>query len=351
MSTQQPSGASPPEASPPAAPQSAWRRRLLVLLTTLVALYTVTILLLWAWMWSEGDRSPLATVFLFGPRWLCGLPLLVLVPLAAIWRRWLLAPLVLSTVVILLPILGFQPHWASTNSRASLRIVTCNIAQQNYEPGALARMIVELKPDIVALQECKRRPPDAVWPTGWHVVHRDEYLVASPYPVASAERTMRPSIINKPAAYRFLIQLPDGELQLFNLHLSTPRRGLVAVLDRHRGFDSAGVPVMEANLKLRSEESESVSRWVQSFSGPKIVVGDFNMPPESVLFRRDWSFLSDAFSASGWGLGYSKLTEEVGWSFGTRIDHILYSPPWVSQRSWLGPPIGSDHLPLAADLK
>jgi vancomycin resistance protein VanJ len=302
-------------------------------------------------MWSEGDRSPLATIFLFGPRWLCGLPLLLLVPAAAIWRRWLLLPLAVSALVILVPILGFQLHLTGAASRGSLRIVTCNIAQHRYEAGALARLVAELQPDIVALQECKHRPPDDVWPAGWYVAHRDEYLVASPYPIQVAERTMRPSIPNKPAGYRFLIELPSGPLQLFNLHLSTPRRGLRAVLDRRRGFDSSGVPVMEANLRMRSEESESVAHWVQSFPGEKVVVGDFNMPPESVLFRRDWNFLNDAFSTSGWGLGHSKLTEEEGWTFGTRIDHILYSPPWVSQRCWLGPPIGSDHLPLVADLR
>jgi vancomycin resistance protein VanJ len=81
------------------------------------------------------------------------------------------------------------------------------------------------------------------------------------------------------------------------------------------------------------------------------VFGDFNMPLESAIFRRCWSPLADAFSTAGWGFGFTKTSEKRGWSYGARIDHVLFSPPWRCLRCWVAGDIGSDHLPLVAELR
>jgi endonuclease/exonuclease/phosphatase (EEP) superfamily protein YafD len=145
--------------------------------------------------------------------------------------------------------------------------------------------------------------------------------------------------------------LPRGEAQVFNLHLTTPRPGLEAILDGRRGIDLAGLPALEKILQIRDEESQAISRWVDQHPGPKIVVGDFNMPAYSTVFRRDWGSLTNAFSAKGFGFGFTKLTETKGHEFGARIDHVLVSPPWKCVRAWVGPDIGSDHRPLVVDLR
>ena len=36
--------------------------------------------------------------------------------------------------------------------------------------------------------------------------------------------------------------------------------------------------------------------------------------------------------------------------FGVRIDHVLTGDGWRCRRCWVGPDVGSDHLPLLADL-
>ena len=82
-----------------------------------------------------------------------------------------------------------------------------------------------------------------------------------------------------------------------------------------------------------------------------IVMGDFNMPVESTIYRRCWPRLADAFSTSGWGFGFTKTSEKRGWSYGARIDHVLFSPPWRCLRCWVGGEIGSDHLPLVAEFR
>ena len=81
-------------------------------------------------------------------------------------------------------------------------------------------------------------------------------------------------------------------------------------------------------------------------SGPVLVVGDFNTPPESPIFDEVWDGYTDAFSAAGWGWGYT--------FFGTktmvRIDHILASRAWGVTACRVGQFIGSPHRPVIADL-
>ena len=90
--------------------------------------------------------------------------------------------------------------------------------------------------------------------------------------------------------------------------------------------------------------------WLGRFPEPKILAGDFNMPVESTIYRRYWSRYRNAFTWAGTGFGYSKQTEIRGYVYGTRIDHILTDGHWRALRCYLGPDLGSDHLPLVADL-
>lgn len=336
-----------PGAPQPAAQQP--RRRAARIVAALAVVYAVAIVAVWLWMYWQGDRSWLATLFLFGPRWICALPLLVLVPVVAIWNRrawWLLA---IAGLLILVPIMGFRWHLGDTSGQVALRVLTCNVNQVRIDPDKLSRALERDQPDIVALQEVPGIRTRLPWPRGWHVVQRDEYVVASRFPVEWLDGLPRPSVPGKLAATRFRIELPDGDVQLFNLHLFSPRAGLEAVLDRNKGLDVSKAASLEASMRERAKESRLASDWIRGFPGAKIVVGDFNTPVESAIYRRYWSWLDNAFSTAGFGLGFTKVTEKLGFSYGARIDHVLYSPPWQCERAWVGPNIGSDHLPLVVE--
>ncbi len=336
-----------PRPTPPdkgAAPRrTRWQRAIAVV----TVLYAASIFALWAWMYIEGDRSWLATIFLFGPRWLCALPLPLVALCVVVWQRRLLWLVAATTVMIFGPLLGFHAH-ASDDGPGKLRVLTCNVNQRGYRDADLANLIDTAQPDVVALQEVKIAPAPIVWPRGWQVVHRDELLVASRFPVELQEGFERPSVPGKTVAFRYKIAAPGGDVQLFNLHLMTPRWGLEAVLDRNKGVDLSKIPRLDAMLWLRAAESQQVSDWIAGFEGAKIIVGDFNMPFDSAIFRRNWSGYENAFSTAGFGFGFTKMTEKRGWSYGSRIDHILYTPPWHCKKAWVDADIGSDHLPLLA---
>ena len=83
---------------------------------------------------------------------------------------------------------------------------------------------------------------------------------------------------------------------------------------------------------------------------PLIVVGDFNTPPDSAIYRSFWSEYGNAFTRAGIGFGYTEWPEVRKVPFGIRIDHVLMTPTWRPRRCWVGPDVGSDHLPVIADL-
>jgi hypothetical protein len=58
------------------------------------------------------------------------------------------------------------------------------------------------------------------------------------------------------------------------------------------------------------------------------------------------TFLRFGYEDAGWGYGYTRPSR-YPWF---RIDHILASPEWVFTRCWVGPDLGSDHLPLIAEV-
>jgi endonuclease/exonuclease/phosphatase (EEP) superfamily protein YafD len=70
------------------------------------------------------------------------------------------------------------------------------------------------------------------------------------------------------------------------------------------------------------------------------------MPVESAIYRHDWSDLTNAFTAQGYGFGFTKHTR---W-FGLRIDHLLASRQFRVERCQVQTDVASDHRPLLADL-
>ena len=157
----------PGEPPPPAANRTAlWHKTL----ATAAILYTLAIICLWAWMVWEGDREWLATMILFSPRWLFGLPLPLLALAAAIWYRRLLVLLAIAAFVLIGPFMGFKANLATSEAApATLRVLTCNIAQNWFDKEAFAEVVVTEQPDVVALQEVGWNTK-FIWPDEWHVL-------------------------------------------------------------------------------------------------------------------------------------------------------------------------------------
>jgi endonuclease/exonuclease/phosphatase family metal-dependent hydrolase len=140
----------------------------------------------------------------------------------------------------------------------------------------------------------------------------------------------------------FRLQGSEGPIDIAAIHLETPRKGLEIL--RYGG----NISRMDPSTLVRSIGSGRVRNWVSKQSGQAIVAGDFNMPVESVIYRKDWSDCRNAFSSVGRGFGYTRILRR----FSVRIDHVLTcGEGWTPVRAFIGPDLGSDHLPLIVDLK
>ena len=216
----------------------------------------------------------------------------------------------------------------------------------------LPTVLEEWRPDVVAFQECGEELGTAVARMqGWYHHSVRQLCMLSRYPISDSAVMDRSELegVQESAAgiggsgdvVRYTIQTPSGPVNITNLHLETPRKGLEGLLDG--GFRLAR---LHGNTELRTIESSLARRWVNAGTLPTLVIGDFNTPVESRIFQDSWGDLTDAFSRVGFGFG---MTKNNGW-IRVRIDHVLAGPGWYVDHVAVGPDQGSDHLPLIVDL-
>ena len=142
----------------------------------------------------------------------------------------------------------------------------------------------------------------------------------------------------------------EGDSAIGNVHLPSPSHGLFAVLDRYTFVAPTRRAMLQTGIVNRSEASAAVATDASLIAANTVVLGDFNMPVDSAIYRRDWSRFTNAFSTTGWGFGHTVRGSRRGLSSSARIDHILVGANWSPVRCWVGPNLGSDHLPVIADL-
>ena len=102
--------------------------------------YLAMLIALWIVLYLAADRWWPGTLVLFGPRWLCFLPALVLIPAAAWYRpKLLLGSIPVSLFVVLFPITGLCVPWRtlflSAPSQPPIRMLTCNPYWRSVRSG------------------------------------------------------------------------------------------------------------------------------------------------------------------------------------------------------------------------
>jgi endonuclease/exonuclease/phosphatase (EEP) superfamily protein YafD len=341
-------GRGPRAAAPGETARRGWPARAPGLLTFLSALYAAAVVGACLALYLASDRWWVATLLLYGPRWPLAVPLGVLLPAAAVFRRRLLGLLGPVLLVAVFFLMGLCLPWASLGGAGprgqAVRVLTCNVHRSELDPVALGALVVETGPDVVALQGWSSGYEPVVFADGeWYVRRDDQLCLASRFPILGGELLDDPAFTaGDYAIARYRLDAPGGALDFVSLHLASPRDGLDEVLESH----GARVGRLEANSALRRRQSERAARWLDACPGPLLIAGDFNTPPESRTYRECWSRYTNAFSAAGFGFGPTFFTRRTA----VRIDHILAGPGWHCRRCWIGPPVGSPHRPVLADL-
>ena len=307
-------------------------------------------------LWGLGDAWWPATVLLFIGRWVLLLPLVLLVPVVVMRAPRLLVPLAMGALVVVGPVMGFRTGMgapAQPPAGTPLRIVSFNLNGGDAIAFVLDQILDEWEADVVALQECGSAMHAATRRLeGWFVHGVRRLCFLSRYPIVdTAVMDRRAFAISEAAGpagiggaadvARYRITTPAAPLNVTNLHLETPRKGLQGALE-----GTLNVTKLSENTLLRRFEAEHASRWVNDGGVPLVVAGDFNTPVESRIFRANWGSFVNAFSQVGRGFGATRLN---GW-IRVRIDHVLTLGNVSPVRVSLGRPLESDHLPVIADL-
>jgi len=314
--------------------------------------YTLGTILALALMYATGDRWWPGTMLLFGPRWMLALPLIPLLPLA-LWRRpRLCGPLLLAGVIVFGPFMGLQWTLATpqdTNDR-ELRVLTCNVQTGNFDAKALSQLIREKDIDLVALQEC----PASIQldlPPEWQKVQTGIIAVLSRHPIQAHSSI---TVMHPPHAWPrhsllpCTVTTPAGKIIFNSIYLPSPRYGLQHILDRKTGINPKKNKILAAETENRQKVSAQVRNSLNTEELPMIIAGDFNMPSESYIFQSYWSDLSNAFTKTGIGYGWSYRDASHGIPIDIRIDHILTGKGVNPLQCYIGPDIGSDHRPVIA---
>lgn len=302
-----------------------------------------------AGLWAFGDRWWPATLLLYGPRWPLLTPAPAVVLIALLVRPKLVLPVVLGVVVAIGPLLGWRLGWRSFVGRpgpASLRVVTFNMmGSGNPLAAEVPARLAEYLPDLILLQECAPGLGEpGTLPNGWSLTRRRTQCLLSRWPVDSLEvidvvETAEDGMTGFAVAYD--VRLPGGTARVVNLHLETPRRGI----ERFRG--EGETRSLARNILLRNIGSQRTARWVTARAPDAVVAGDFNLPVESVIYRRHWGHCRNAFSERGRGFGHTRILRR--WS--ARIDHVLAcGGQWQVVNAFVAGDLGSDHLPVVVDL-
>lgn len=262
----------------------------------------------------------------------------LLVAVFLLLRRYLHAGAALVGVVIsavpLFPYITGEPLATATATprEETFRVVSFNVWFRNPDMARTAEYIQQSQADAVVLLELT--PPQA-----------EMLLPLLPdYPYYHIEPSrMGAAVFTKwPVLETESVTLAPGGAVAARLKLDW--QGVpVTVLGVHLNW-----PLGPRNSEFRNQELGELVRFSKAQPGPLIVAGDFNLTPWSEYFSDalDESGLQDA--ARGFGLARSWPAQFA--PAGIRIDHCLLSPQWRSVSTRVGPWLGSDHLPIVADL-
>lgn len=320
------------------------------LVGALTGVYALGLLAAWWLTTCVGEASVPAILLLYLPRVLYLLPLLLLAPLAMRFGRRALPAQAACLMLVIGPVMGLQlPGRGEKPARGAMpvRVLSFNVGLGESSALALMSAVARARPTVVVAQESGDL--SSLFP-GWNTHYKGEYFLATRLPILAAET--RPYLTARPwrAGARYRLKGPRGAFTLYSLHLDTPRRSLEDLTSSLRpgGITKVGEAIREirADAVRRSLEARAARAWIGESTGPCIVAGDFNAPPDSPLHRSLWTGLRDAFAIAGIGYGYTAHAPRP-W---VRIDRILATPDWKVSRAYTEVGSGKDHLPVVAEL-
>lgn len=303
------------------------------------ALVALCLLVPWFMEWGIIEDP-----ILFMPRWLV---FILLVPAILfkfkllVEHRYILLPTLIFTMFFYL---GFQlPNFMIQNESASnyLRVMSVNLGGITDNRHKITAQIKYGKASIIAFQETSKDEVIEITPESWNVLCNNHQCVASKYQLEVINSQNRRVFDGWGTIYTlYKVIIGEQGIYVINVHLETPRKGFEDVSLLNLDFNS-----MATFFELRFLETQLVRSRIIG-KAPLIIMGDFNMPVESSIYRDIFSQYTNTFNDAGFGFGHTKFTR----LHGIRIDHILIDNNFKTLAAWVAGDVGSDHRPIYADI-
>ncbi len=334
-------------AAPPARP-SLWLRGLsLAYLAWLVVILVV--------MRTLGDLWAPSTILLFLPRflWLAPLPLLG-------WWTWrrrdrgMAVAQVVSVLLVLGPIMNFRTplgrFFRDPLPPDRLRVLTLNQSTNPIDLDAVKRLMEQERIDVVCFQEgpTQAGSPDPrlvkiLTTLGWTFTRTQ--MMASRLPILQESDYKKDPFPEygfwAVRIHQVKVRTRAGRLvRVADVHMPTVRVGFQKLLEGD--LDALG----RLNQWRQKQVEVLIAQTLDDSDEPIVIAGDFNTPPESRLLDPLRKRARFGFDEVGLGYGYTRPSSLAF----TAIDHVVASPQWVFTRCEVGPNVGSDHLPVIAEL-
>lgn len=313
--------------------------KVLCLLGTLLVFVYLAIVIVAEKAFGEERHMTFMLVYMPQPPLLLPMAAMVLLSLLARARRlvWANALMLVVGIVALIP--PTIPHRARLHGRQPLRVVTWNVHESYHETPQMREVIEDLKPDIVCLQEARRKEFAEVLP-GAQVAHTHEVTTLTRGRIISTRDIRLGPYPNYRWGLETVIDLPQGRVRVLNVHFITAFTGRTV---KQNSYDLAGF--LDHTRRGRENETAAVVKWLQEPGENKIVVGDFNTPPNAEIYRRISAEALNAFVAGrGWGLTYRRERPMV------RIDHVFVKDGPKPVHAFARDGKVSDHRLVVTDL-
>lgn len=221
------------------------------------------------------------------------------------------------------------------------RVALFNVYTPNRNYETVAGAIRTMAPDVVALLEVDER-----WQSGLAGLK-------SIYPY----QVWHPRPDNFGVTLLSRVPIAEGRIEFLD---ASEVPTLVATADTKRGPVSVVAthplpPVDSDQWAVRNEHLEGLATLARALRRPVVVLGDLNVAPWSVHFRRLLEAAALVDSARGHGLFptwpvRNSPVPGPAWLLATPLDHVLHSPDLVTVHRITGPDVGGDHLPVIANL-
>lgn len=228
----------------------------------------------------------------------------------------------------------YLPQQEILHNTTPLKLLMANVNSSNTQYSLFLDLVRQANPDIIVIQEISEGWKKALtnlnsnWPQHKVIPRPDNFGIALYSKIPLEQLNVVPLGRSEVPAIEASFKLNNKKIQIFAVHTLPPMSA--------RYFD------------LRNGQMQEISQWIQQQQEPCVLIGDLNCSMWSPYFEK---LLQDSQLKNvrqGFGILPSWPAKTA--MIRIPIDHCLVDHTFQVNKTYLGPFIGSDHLPLIVEL-